>query len=75
MLRAVVQQGPLMSGVVEAFDGAAGLGTVLASDGSRYPFHCTSIMDGSRSIDVGRAVVFGTGFRVLRREAVQICDR
>jgi hypothetical protein len=31
-----------------------------------------SIADGSRTIDVGRAVKFRTGFRVARPEAVSI---
>jgi cold shock CspA family protein len=46
------------TGVVSDFDDPRGLGTVLADDGRRYPFHCTAISDGSRHIDVGAPVVF-----------------
>jgi CspA family cold shock protein len=46
-----------MEGVVAAFDEARGLGT-LESDGQTYPFHCTQIADGSRTIAVGTAVSF-----------------
>ena len=44
-------------GVVTDFDEARGLGTVTAADGS-WPFHCTAIADGSRSIAEGAAVAF-----------------
>jgi cold shock CspA family protein len=44
-------------GVVAEFDEARGLGTVEA-DGTAYPFHCTAIADGSRTIEVGAAVTF-----------------
>ena len=47
-----------MNGVVVAFDGAAGLGSVAAPDGTTYAFHCVEIADGSRSIDVGTEVSF-----------------
>lgn len=45
-------------GCVVEFDDAAGLGVVVDSDGRRYPFHCTSIADGTRAIAVGTAVRF-----------------
>lgn len=41
-----------------SFDDAAGLGEVHTEDGATLPFHCTSIADGSRSIEVGAAVDF-----------------
>jgi CspA family cold shock protein len=47
-----------MRGKVETFDEQVGLGTVARSDGTRYPFHCTQIADGSRSIDPGVWVEF-----------------
>jgi len=47
-----------MTGVVNDFDAAVGLGTVGGDDGRRYPFHCTQIADASRVIDVGARVVF-----------------
>jgi cold shock CspA family protein len=46
-----------MDGTVTAFDEPRGLGTI-ESDGTKYPFHCTAILDGTRSIDVGAAVSF-----------------
>jgi len=42
---------------VVAFDERRGVGEV-ESDGDRYPFHCTAIADGSRSIKVGTEVEF-----------------
>ena len=47
-----------MRGTVEAFDEAAGLGVVTSDDGSTYPFHCTQIAGGGRSIDAGTPVEF-----------------
>lgn len=46
-----------MRGTVAEFDEARGLGTVEV-DGAAYPFHCTAIADGSRTIEVGTAVTF-----------------
>ena len=44
-------------GTVVSFDEQVGLGEV--ADGLlRYPFHCTQIADGSRSIAVGTPVSF-----------------
>jgi cold shock CspA family protein len=45
-------------GVVASFDDPRGLGVVRSDDGVDYPFHCTAIADGSRSIDEGAAVAF-----------------
>jgi cold shock CspA family protein len=47
-----------LTGVVTAFDHAAGFGTVTADDGTPFFFHCTQIADGTRAIDVGRRVCF-----------------
>jgi cold shock CspA family protein len=47
----------LMEGVVTLFDEARGLGTIEGS-GVTYPFHCTQIADGTRTIAVGTAVQF-----------------
>jgi len=47
-----------VTGVVTEFDDPVGIGTVTAEDGAEHPFHCTAIADGSRSIEVGTAVVF-----------------
>ncbi len=46
-----------MEGVVVAFDEPRGLGTVDA-DGVQYPFHCTALVDGSRTVEIGAAVTF-----------------
>lgn len=45
-------------GIVETFDQEAGLGEVRAEDGLLFPFHCTQIVDGSRSVAVGTEVEF-----------------
>ena len=45
-------------GSVESFDEEAGLGVVRGEDDVGYPFHCTQIADGSRSIDAGVTVWF-----------------
>ena len=45
-------------GTVVEFDEHVGLGTVEADDGTRYPFHCTRIADGTRTVPVGTAVTF-----------------
>lgn len=47
-----------LKGKVVAFDDATGLGKVQAGDGSSYRFHCTQILDGSRTIAVGTPVAF-----------------
>jgi len=43
---------------VSAFDEHRGLGEIAAADGTVYPFHCTEITDGTRTIAVGTAVEF-----------------
>lgn len=47
-----------MTGTVVAFDERRGLGEIESTDGARYPFHCTRIADGSRTIEVQAAVEF-----------------
>jgi cold shock CspA family protein len=44
--------------VVVEFDAEIGLGAIEADDGTRWPFHCTVIADGSRTIPVGARVRF-----------------
>ena len=39
------------------FDEPRGLG-VIDADGTSYPFHCTAILDGTRTIAVGTRVTF-----------------
>ncbi len=47
-----------MHGTVERFDRASGLGEVVGADGAAYPFHCTVIAGGTRTIAVGARVEF-----------------
>jgi cold shock CspA family protein len=47
-----------MQGTVVAFDERRGLGEIESAEGERYPFHCTRIADGSRTIPVQTAVEF-----------------
>jgi cold shock CspA family protein len=47
-----------VTGRVSAFDEHSGLGEITADDGTKYPFHCTVIADGTRTIKVGAAVDF-----------------
>jgi len=46
-----------MRGVVAEFDERRGLGTIDAS-GTAYPFHCTALLDGSRTVEPGTGVEF-----------------
>ena len=46
------------TGTVTSFDEPRGLGEIAADDGATYPFHCTGIADGSRTIDEGTVVRF-----------------
>ncbi|MCB1004656.1 MAG: cold shock domain-containing protein [Acidimicrobiales bacterium] len=46
------------TGVVARFDDPRGLGTVRTEDGREFPFHCTAIADGTRTIDEGAPVAF-----------------
>ena len=47
-----------MLGRVAEFDEHVGLGVVESDEGTRYPFHCTQIADGTRTIPVGAPVSF-----------------
>lgn len=46
-----------MQGVVVDFDAARGLGSIEVS-GRAFPFHCTALVDGSRTVEVGTVVTF-----------------
>jgi len=60
-------------GRVAEFDEHRGLGTVETSSGRRYPFHCTAIADGTRTIPTGVAVEFVVVAGPLGRvEATQV---
>jgi cold shock CspA family protein len=61
-----------MQGTVTEFDEPRGLGTI-ESEGIDYPFHCTAILDGTRTIDVGSTVAFEVRAAPMGRwEATQI---
>jgi cold shock CspA family protein len=45
-------------GKVLAFSEPRGLGEIVADDAAVYPFHCTMIGDGTRTIAVGTSVEF-----------------
>ena len=47
-----------MTGRSSSSTSTAGSGEVEADDGRRYPFHCTAIADGTRTIPVDVAVEF-----------------
>ena len=47
-----------LAGRVASFDDPRGIGVVVDSDGNEYPFHCTAILDGTRTIEVGAQVTF-----------------
>lgn len=45
-------------GTVASFDDHRGLGVVVDRDGREWPFHCTAIAGGTRTIEVGVPVAF-----------------
>jgi cold shock CspA family protein len=47
-----------MTGTVQEFDAHTGLGVVESVDGTKLGFHCTQVVDGSRSLTVGTRVRF-----------------
>lgn len=60
-------------GRVATFDEHRGRGEIEASDGTRYPFHCTAVADGTRTIDEGTSVTFSVAPGPLGRwEAAEI---
>ncbi|HEX5588501.1 MAG TPA: cold-shock protein [Acidimicrobiia bacterium] len=68
--------GSRSSGRVVAFDEHRGLGEVEDASGARFPFHCTAIADGTRTIAVDRTVEFRvvTG-PIGTREAADLTPR
>jgi cold shock CspA family protein len=66
-----LSRGP-STGTVTAFDDARGLGEITAADGTLHPFHCVSIADGTRTIEVGNIVTFGVLAKLGRYEAGDI---
>ena len=61
-----------MHGTVTWFDDPRGLGTIRRVDGAEFPFHCTQIADGSRTITEGAAVSFGLLCKLGRYEATAV---
>ena len=60
-------------GTVTAFDDHAGLGTIVdAASGFAWPFHCTRIADGSRTIAVDLPVTYRVEPQPTGLEAVAI---
>ena len=45
-------------GTVADFDASTGWGVIWVEGGSEFPFHCTAIADGTRTIETGIAVTF-----------------
>jgi cold shock CspA family protein len=65
----------MLEGSVVEFDEARGLGTVAAGE-QRYPFHCTQLADGTRTVEVGVTVAFEVAPGHLGTwEATQITKR
>jgi cold shock CspA family protein len=48
----------MMNGTVSAWDEHGGYGTVTSDSGESYFFHCTQIVDGTRTIEAGVRVSF-----------------
>ena len=60
-------------GVVVRFDEYMGIGSIELSDGGQVEFHCVEIVDGTRTIEVGRRVNCSLGAVNLGRvEGVSI---
>ena len=59
-------------GTVSTFDDGVGLGSIVDPRGHRLAFHCVSLTDGSRQVNVGQTVEFSIAFCVARSEAVDI---
>lgn len=60
------------TGVVTDFSETSGLGVITDESGQQWPFHCVSLEDGTRTVEIGARVSFIQGFRVARPEAVHI---
>jgi hypothetical protein len=67
--------GDTLTGVVTQFDAFIGLGEVTDTQNQVWPFHCVSLADGTRTIEVGTAVTFQRAYNVARIEAVAIAAR
>ncbi len=64
------------SGVVRVYDEEVGLGEVESDDGATFPFHATTIADGTRTILPGTRVHFVLVFAPRGRiEAAEVTPR
>jgi cold shock CspA family protein len=54
----MAQRGSHVIGRVTTFNEPRGIGEITATDGTVYPFHCTRIADGTRTIAIGTDVDF-----------------
>lgn len=61
-----------MHAVVDQFDFARGDGFVTDEQGRRFYFHCVTISDGTRSIDVGAPVTARESVGHLGRD--EVCE-
>ena len=59
-------------GKVVSFDAPRGLGVVVDDDGTDFPFHCTAIADGTRTIEPGTRVRFEVAPGLGRWEAAAL---
>jgi len=65
----------MLIGTITEFDSQVGLGVVATEDGTRFPFHCIEIADGTREIAVGTDVTFDRLAKLGRYEAADIRPR
>jgi cold shock CspA family protein len=65
-----------VQGRVVSFDEPRGLGAIEADDGGgTYPFHCTALLDGTRTVEVDSLVTFEVRPGGLGRwEAIRIAS-
>lgn len=61
-----------LQGTVTQFNRQVGLGEITDTHAHVWPFHCVSLADGTRTIEVGTSVVFDVQFHVVREEAFNI---
>jgi cold shock CspA family protein len=70
--KAAASPNEIRSGVVRAYDDEVGLGEI-ESDGVTFPFHATTIADGTRTILPGTRVCFVVVFAPRGRiEAAEV---
>jgi cold shock CspA family protein len=66
----------VLEGIVAEFDDPRGVGVARSDDGREFPFHCTAVADGSRTIEPGVSVTFEVrAGRLGRWEATAIRPR